>query len=81
MPSASGWPDDGHVHAMLLREGEQRREIIRVDGKAFHGHAILRQSLAGDARVAGRAAHLRDARRLRELPDEGVFASAAADDE
>jgi len=56
-----------------IRQGDHRVEIFYVDGETLR---IVRY-----AAIAGRAVDFRDPRRLPELPHQGVFASAATDDE
>src|SRR5262249_52791316 len=65
--------DDGQVDAMLAREGEEPGQVVRRDRHALR--------LYRDPGVPGRAPERVDARTLAELPDEGVLASAAADDQ
>ena len=74
-------PDDRQVDPVLLREIEQLRQILRADANAFDRRLILHQPLQGDAGVGRRTPHPRDVRRLRELPDQGVFPPARTDDE
>ena len=83
MPSASGLsgPDDGEVGLLLLGEGEQRGQIFRAEVDAFDRGAVPGQPFLRDAGVARGAPQLRDVRRLRQLPNQGVFASARADDQ
>ena len=51
---------------------DHRFETLQVDGRHF--------GFVGDAAVAGSAVELGDARRLPQLPNQSVLASAAADD-
>ena len=61
--------DDGEIGMKAIGEFDDGVEILDVQRQAL---GFLR-----DAAVAGRAAHFADARRLHQLPDEGVLASAA----
>jgi hypothetical protein len=65
--------DDGQADVLLLGEAEQIIEIVDIDR---HIDAVLR-----GAAIARRAENALHARRLRELPDQGVFAPAFTDDE
>ena len=65
--------DDGQVDLLAPREREQAGEIVGLDGD--------RVGLLADAGVAGRAEHLGGQRRGAEGMDEGVFATAAADNQ
>ena len=75
MPPASGSSGPTTVRPMLLFLGEadQIIEIVDIDRDI---DAVERR-----AGVARSAENPLDARRLRELPHQGVFASAFADDE
>ena len=73
--------DDGEINFLLLREGEQLRQIFRAELTHSTSCAVFRESFLRDAGVARRAPHLRDVRRLRQFPDQRVFASARTDDE
>src|SRR3546814_3678115 len=67
--------DDGERHAFVAREREQ---AVDVGGGDVGVAAFI---LGRGAGVAGGDEHLIDARRLRQLPRQCVFASAGADDE
>jgi hypothetical protein len=73
--------DDGEGNLVLLCEREQLRQILGADADAFDRRLILRKSLFSDTRVAGRAPHARDVRRLRQLPHQSVLTSARTDDQ
>ena len=62
--------EQGHRTILLSRRSQQHRDI---DIAAF--------AFARGAGIAGRDQHFVDARRLRELPRQRVFASAGSDDE
>ncbi len=66
-------PDDGEADLFLLREAHETLDVVGFDG---HIDAVSR--CAG---VAGRTKDPLDARRLSQLPDQGMFATALADDE
>ncbi|MDT4815202.1 hypothetical protein FQZ97_482260 [compost metagenome] len=66
--------DDGELH-VLLGEVGQLLQGQHVDGD------VLALGFGSRAGVAGGDEDLLDARVLRDLPGEGVFATAAADDE
>ena len=68
-------PDDRQVHGLVLRQLQQRVEVGGVDGD------VAALGLARGAGVAGGDDHFGDARGLGELPCQGVFAAAGADDE
>ena len=73
--------DDGEINFLFLREGEQLGQIFRADVDAFDQCAVFGEPFLRDAGVARRAPHLRGVRRLRQFPDQRVFASARTDDE
>src|SRR6185437_12838691 len=54
---------------------DERDELIELDGLDGHIHAVL-----GGAGVARRAENLLGARRLRQLPYQGMFAPTLPDD-
>src|ERR1019366_957746 len=66
-------PDDGEVRLNPVAERDHRVEALYVDRKALR--------LIRDTAVARRAVDFRGAGRLPELPNQGMLASAAADDE
>src|SRR5690606_36730568 len=66
--------DDGQLR-VLLGEVRQRLDVQHVDGD------VLALGLGGGAGVAGGNEDLLDARILRDLPGQGVFTAAAADDQ
>src|SRR5690606_5046349 len=65
---------DGQLH-ILLGEVGQRLDVQHVDGH------VLALGLGGGAGIAGGDEDLLDARILRDLPGQGVFTTAAADDQ
>ena len=65
--------DDGQGDPFGFGERGQPVQIV--------GRQIDRLGMLRDAGVARRAIHLRDVRALPELPDQGVLASAATDDQ
>ena len=65
--------DNGEVRAQLFSKIGERDGIGNIDRKAF--------GLARDAAIAWSAPDFRDGWALGELPDEGMLAAAAADDE
>ena len=73
--------DDREFDFLFLREREQLRQIFRADVHAFDRRAVFGEAFLRDAGVARRAPHLRDVRRLRQFPDQRVFAPARTDDE
>ena len=74
-PHAEGHlrPHHGQIDLRILRKAGQALQIGRGD--------IKTPGLAGDAAVAGRAIDLLNPGALGDLPDQGVFPAAAADDE
>ena len=73
-------PDDSEFDFLFLREREEFRQIIRAEIDASDNGIVFREPFLRDAGVARRAPHLRGVRRLREFPDQRVFASARTDD-
>ena len=65
--------DDGQIDLLAAGEGQQAGEIVGCDGD--------RVGLLLDAGVARRAEHLGGQRRGTEGMNEGVFATAAADNQ
>ena len=74
-------PDDGKADLLVFGKGEQSRQIFRLNVDALDGRTVAGRTLPGDARVARRAPQFRDARRLREFPNQRVFAPAGANDQ
>jgi hypothetical protein len=73
-------PDDGEFDFLFLREREQPGKssaLMLTHSTARH----FWRAFLCDAGVAGRAPHLRDVRRLRQFPNQRVFASARTDDQ
>ena len=75
MPAASGASGPTTVSATGALAANATRSASAVLGN------IGEPGLARRAGVARRDEHLRDARRLRDLPGQRVLASAATDDE
>src|ERR1019366_6047107 len=73
--------NDGEVGFLFLRKREQLRQILRAEIHTLDQRRIFGESFLCDARIARRAPHLRDVRRLRQFPNQRVFASARTDDE
>jgi hypothetical protein len=65
--------DDGQAYALLFGETDEHVGVVLVDR---HVDAV-----GGGAGIAGRAKRLLDARRLRQLPHQGMLAPALADDQ
>ncbi len=65
--------DDGEVRMDLIGKGDDGVHALN-----FHGNA---DGVVGDASVAGCAVHLIYTRGLLELPDQSMFASAAAENQ
>ena len=68
-------PDDGQIDAFALRKRQQPSHVVRLHGNVLHPLLALRTGIAGSDE------HLRDARRLRGLPGQGMFATATTDHE
>jgi hypothetical protein len=66
-------PDDNEADAFVLRERNQAGDIIGGDGET--------RDLGGDTGVAGRTDDARADGGVNEGANQGVFASAGADDE
>ena len=73
--------NDREVRAHLAREGEQPGQVLGGDVDAFDRLAGFCDALVGDAGIPRRAPHLRDARRLRQLPDERMLPPARTYDQ
>jgi hypothetical protein len=65
--------NDSKVRPKFFREGHEALRVSGFDRKASR--------FIGDTSIARGAPDLFDARALAELPDQGMFAAAAADDE
>ena len=74
-PSTSGssGPDDDEIHLERARQAEQPLGVVRANRMAL--------GEVGDARIPRRGVQRRQRRRLRELPDERMLATARPDDE
>ena len=64
---------DGKVYAIRNREAQEPRKVLGRD------RDVLRLGLGGRPGIAGRHIDLGNARRLGELPAQGVLAATAAD--
>ena len=73
MPATSGpsGPTTTRSIFFSVAEGDHRRMVGNVERDQF--------GLAADARIAGRGVELRQQRRRRDLPGQGMFAAAGAD--
>src|SRR5205807_1645639 len=65
--------DHGQADLIFLGEADELVELVSVDRDVL--------AVGGGAGVARGAVDLLDARRLRQLPDQGVLAPALADDQ
>ena len=74
-------PDDGEVDAVLPGEGQEGGQVFGAKLDALDRGAVLCQAFLGDASIAGRAPEAGDVGRLRQLPNQGVFAAARANDQ
>ncbi len=62
-------------------EREKGGQVIRGDGRALNRGAVAGEAFAGDAGVARGAEQFCNARRLGQFPNQGMLASARADDQ
>ena len=65
--------DDGQVRLELVRNRHKRFHAFKVGGNAL--------GISADPAIPGCAINFRNARRLAQLPHQGMLASAASNDE
>ena len=73
--------DDGEVGVVLPGEGQEGGQVFGAKVDALDQGAVLGQAFLRDAGIAGRAPEAGDVGRLRQLPNQGVFAAAGANDQ
>ena len=66
---------------VLPREGQEGGQVFGAKLDALDRGAVRGQAFLGDASIAGRAPKASDVGRLRQLPNQGVFAAARANDQ
>ena len=73
-------PHNSEVGFVFFGELEKRGKILSSDRDILHERAVL-QSFKSNAGIARGAPELHRVWRLRELPNEGVFAAAGTEDQ
>jgi hypothetical protein len=73
--------DDSKIGFLFLGEFQQSGQVFGAQADALDGFVIAGEAFLGHPGVTGRAPHTGEVRRLRQFPNQGVLATARADDQ